>query len=103
MDKSCRLGRSKLLSWRIYVVNILPHYLDTLVLYHSDLVGLQDSHSGSIEDHTPDQNLLRIMKLIKYIIATSNQFCWEAIVKKSVFTASNFEDFTRFCKIDILA
>ena len=36
---------------------MLPHYLGTLVLYHSDLVGRQDSHSGSIENHTADQNL----------------------------------------------
>ena len=61
---------------------MLPHYLGTPVLYHSDLVGRQDSHSGSIENHTVDQNLLVIMKLIKYTIATLNQFWWEAIVKK---------------------
>ena len=63
-----------LLSWSIYVVIVLPHYLGTLVLYHSDLVGRQDSHSGSIESHTADQNLFVIMKLIKYTIATSKIF-----------------------------
>ena len=61
---------------------MLPHYLGTPVLYHSDLVGRQDSHSGSIESHTADQNLFITMKILQYTITTSNGFCWNITAKK---------------------
>ena len=54
---------------------MLPHYLGTLVLYHSDLVGRQDSHSGSIENHTVDQNLFVIMKVLHYESVLLERYC----------------------------
>ena len=69
-------------AWCIYAADILPHYLGTPVLYHSDLVGRQDSHSGSIEDHTVDQNLFVIMKVLHY----------ESVLLKCYYTILSIRD-----------